>query len=120
MELEFFIFLLSLAFLGYAVFLKFCYMKHKAVCLDYTRADGISLLVTYPLYEYILLENNKIVTHRRYGVTMFTPKKGKTYTVLIRKTDHTKVVGYSEFVFYLCLGIFFLISSILETLSWVL
>ncbi len=97
-------------FLGlsaHIVFIKLCYFKHEAVCLDWTRASR-NFFTTYPRYEYVLLENNKIVIYQQCGTTVFFPKKGKKYNILIRKTDHTKVMGYAWFVSEIIWALFFL------------
>ena len=110
MELFLIGFIVSIATLAYAVYLKACYMKHKAVCLEYSTSE--MAFVTYPLYK--LIENGKKVTYKSSGTTIFSPKKGKRYKVLINKKDHYKVVGYREYIVDLCVGVGLFIASITE------
>lgn len=100
-----------LGFCGHIVFVKSCYFKHEAICLDWTLASK-SFFITYPIYEYILMEKNKLVTYRRSGTTVFYPKKGKKYKILIRKTDYTKAMGYGWFVLEICWALYFLFMVI--------
>lgn len=100
-----------IGFFSHLVFIKLCYFKHEAICLRWTLARK-HLFVTHPLYEYILVEKDKIVTYHCSGTTIFYPKKGKKYNVLIRKTDHTKVIGYGGVVLEFCWALFFLLGVI--------
>ena len=112
-EMTYISFAFFMFFSCHIVFIKFCYFKHEAICLDWTLAHK-SFFITHPLYEYILVENNKIITYRRRGSTLFYPKKGKKYKVLIRKTDHTKVMGYGWVVVEICWALFYLLYIILD------
>ena len=100
-----------LGFCGHVVFIKLCYFKHEAVCLDWSLAYK-SIFITHPLYEYILVEKDKLVTYRRSSTTVFYPKKGKKYNILIRKTDHTKVMGYAWFVLEIIWALYFLLMVV--------
>lgn len=113
LEMTYISFVLFMGLSGHIVFIKFCYFKHEAICLDWSLAYK-SIFITNPLYEYILVENNKIITYRQRGSTLFYPKKGKKYKVLIRKTDHTKVMGYGWVVLEICWALFYLLYLILD------
>ena len=76
-----------LGFCGHIVFIKLCYFKHEAVCLDWSRASR-SFFTIYPLYEYILVEKNKIVTYQRSGITIFKPKNVKKPKKTHKKTGY--------------------------------
>ena len=104
--------IVSIAMLSYAVYLRVCYMKHEAVCLEYSTSE--MGFVTYPLYMYELIENGKKVTYKSSGTTICSPKKGKRYKVLINKKNHYKVVGYREYIVDLCVGVGVFIASITE------
>lgn len=94
--------LVSAGFLAYAVYLRICYFKHQAVCLDCLY--GTKSFITRPLYEYELIVAGKKRTYTNRGTTIFYPRKGKRYKVLICKRDYNKVVGYAEYVVDLCMG----------------
>ena len=108
LEMTYISFAFFLGLSAHIVFIMLCYFKHEGVCLDWTRAHK-SFFITHPLYEYILVENNKIVTHCHSGTTLFYPKKGKKYKILIRKTDHTKVIGYGGVVLEIIWALFYLL-----------
>ena len=112
MELFLIGFWVSIGILVYAVYLKVCYKKHEAVCLEYSTSE--MAFVAYPLYMYELIENGKIVTYKSSGTTIFSPKKGKRYKVLINKKNHYKVVGYREYIVDLCVGVGLFVVSITE------
>lgn len=104
--------LASIGTLAHAIYLKVCYMKHDAVCLEYTSSG--KAFVTYPLYEYELIEEGEKVKYKSGGTTIFYPKKGKRYRVLISKKDHKKVVGYTEYIVDVCVGCLLFIAAITE------
>ena len=111
LEMTYISFAFFLGLSAHVVFIKLCYFKHEAVCLDWSRASR-SFFTIYPLYEYILVEKNKIVTYQRSGITIFKPKKGKKYNILIRKTDHTKVMGYAWFISEIIWALYFLLMVV--------
>lgn len=113
-------YLCFVGFLGvccHIVFVKTCYFRHEAICLSWTRSYD-SFFITYPLYEYILLEKDRIVTYQHSGTTVFFPKKGKKYKILIRKTDHTKVMAYGWLVLEICWALFFLFIVIWDVYGY--
>ena len=112
MELQIIGIIVSVGFLVHAVFLRLRCFKHEAVCLEYSTSE--MAFVAYPLYMYELIENGKIVTYKSSGTTIFSPKKGKRYKVLINKKDHYKVVGYREYIVDLYVGVGLFVASITE------
>lgn len=56
LEMTYISFVLFMGLSGHIVFIKFCYFKHEAICLDWSLAYK-SIFITNPLYEYILVEN---------------------------------------------------------------
>lgn len=93
----------AMGLLGHAIYLRIGYFKHEALCLEHSLYG--KYFMTFPLYEYELVEEGKRVTYKRRGRTYFYPKKGKSYKVLISKKDHNKVVGYMRFVVHLLEGV---------------
>lgn len=94
--------------------LKFNYFRQEAICLDYS--TGHYAFVSFPLYEYEIIEDGIKVIYKNEGTTLLYPKKGKKYKVLIHKRNYRKIVGYSEYIgnvvllFILAVCLFFLIS----------
>lgn len=80
--------------LAYAIYLKFNYFKHWAICLDSSPSGSIS----HTTYEYEIIEAGEKRTYVSRGTALFYPKKGKKYRVLIHKRNYNKVVGYSAYV----------------------
>lgn len=75
--------LVTTVFLGNAIYIKWCYMKHGAVCLDYI--IGSNVFITHVLYEYELIIAGKTVRYKNWGNTVFWVRKGKRYEVFINK-----------------------------------
>ena len=117
LEMTYISFAFFIGLCSHIVFIKLCYFKHEATCLDWSLAHK-SLFITHPLYEYILVENNKLVIYQRRGSTVFYPKKGKKYNILIRKTDHTKVMGYGWFILEICWAFFYLLYVVWDVYSY--
>lgn len=92
----------SVALLLHVIYLKRCYMKHKAVCLDYT-FSGKSF-IAHHLYEYELEEEGEEKIYQSWGIAYLYPKIGKRYRVLIHKKNHNKVVGYTVYVVHMIMG----------------
>lgn len=82
---------------------KVNYFRHYAICLDYI--TGHYSGVSFPLYEYELIEDGVKVVLKNRGTAFLYPKKGKRHRVLIHKSNHNKVVGYSEYILNLILVI---------------
>ena len=116
MDLDIIIFALSGVLLARAAIFKWCYEKHEAICLDYHTSN--TAFVTYPLYEYEILEDGEMVTYQNWGICNFSPKKGKKYKVLVYKKNHDKVVAFNEYTFNLSFGTILLLWSLKELLSW--
>ena len=95
--------IVSLGILVHAIYLRICYFKHEAVCLEYTTNPTVFMI--FPVYEYEIIEAGKKVTYKKGGKTYFYPRKGKKYKVLICKNDYNKVVGYRMYVVHLLVGI---------------
>ena len=110
MELQIIGFIMTVGLLVHAIYLRICYFKHDAVCLDWN-PGGKSFLVRIH-YEYELKQGQRMVTCETWGWTYFWARKGKRYKVLICKKDYYKVSGYRVFVVHLLVGGFFLASSI--------
>ena len=91
-------------FLGHAIYIRVCYTKHRAVCLDYIY--GSNVFIAHALYEYDLIIAGKTVKLKHWGDTAFGLRRGKQYKVFINKKDYTKVVGYADYVVRLFLGCF--------------
>jgi len=107
--------LVSIGFLCYAIYLRICYFKHEAVCVECLYwSKGFT---TYPTYEYKLTIAGKEVTYKNRGTTVFFPRGGKRNKILICRMDYDKVVGYAEYVVHLFAGILF---SILFTYGIIL
>lgn len=85
---------------------KVNYVTHYAICLDYT--TGHYAFTSFPLYEYEMIEAGVKVVYKNTGTAFFYPRKGKRHKVLIHKSNHNKIVGYSEYILNLILT--FLIS----------
>ena len=102
MELQIIGFIAAAGLLIHAIYLRICYFKHEAVCLEST-PHGKHLMSSV-LYEYELMVAGKKVTYKNWGWTYFYPRKRKRYKVLICKTDYYKVAGYMLYVVHLLLG----------------
>ena len=75
---------------------KVNYFRHYAICLDYD--TGHYAFTSFPLYEYELMEEGVKVVYKNRGTAFLYPKKGKKHKVLIYKSNHNKIVGYSEYI----------------------
>ena len=95
-------FLFSVGLFARIIFLKVCYMKHDAICLEMT--PGSNAYVTHAIYEYELTEKGKKVIYKSKGTNFLYPRKVKRYKVLISKKNHNKVVGYAHYILILCMG----------------
>lgn len=69
MELQIIGIIASIGLLVHAIYLRLCYFKHEAICLEYSTSE--MAFVTYPLYMYELIENGKKVTYKSSGATVF-------------------------------------------------
>lgn len=87
----------------HAIYLRIRCFKHEAACLEYSLYG--KYFISFPLYEYELMEDGKTITYKRRGKTYFYPRKGKRYKVLIYKDDHNKVIGYRMYIVHLLVGI---------------
>ena len=94
--------IVAIGLLVHAIYLRICYFKHEAVCLEHSTYE--KLFITFPLYEYELMEAGKKVAYKKRGETYFYPRKGKRYKVLINKDNHNKVIGYMKYVVHLLVG----------------
>lgn len=92
----------TVGLLIHAIYLKACYFKHEAYCLEYTTYE--KLFISFPLYEYELIESGKTVVYQNRGETYFYPRKGKCCKILIKKNNHSKVVGYAKYIVHLVVG----------------
>ena len=100
----------TVGLLIHVIYLKACYFKHEAYCLEYTTYE--KLFISFPLYEYELIESGKTVVYQNRGETEafdnewidFYPRKGKCCKILIKKNNHSKVVGYAKYIVHLVVG----------------
>lgn len=90
-----------IAYLAQVINFKVNYFRHYAICLDYD--TGHYAFTSFPLYEYELMEEGVKVVYKNRGTAFLYPKKGKKHKVLIHKSDHNKIVGYSEYILDLVL-----------------
>ena len=97
--------LVSIAFFVHALYLRICYFKHEAVCLDCLY--GSKAFITRPLYKYELIVDGQRAIYTNRGTTVFYPRIGKCYKVLINKKNYSKVVGYAEYIVHLIAGSLF-------------
>lgn len=86
----------SVIMLVRVLYLKLNYFKHQAICLDYS--TGHYSFVSFPTYEYELIEVGEKRTYVNRGTAMFYPKKGKKHRVLINRHNYNKVIGYTEYI----------------------
>lgn len=105
----------TIGHLIYAIYLRISCFKHEAVCLEYSLYG--KYFISFPLYEYELMEDGKTITYKKRGKTFFYPRKGKRYRVLINRDDHNKVVGYMHYVVHLLVGIL-LSAMFLTVIFW--
>ena len=82
--------------LVWVINLKINYFKSYGLCLDYDTSPFP--FVSYPTYEYEIDEDGIIVNYVNRGTSILYFGKGKKQRILINKKDHSKVVGYREFV----------------------
>ena len=90
------------------IWLKLNYVIHDAVCLDYTTSNYG--WVTYPLYEYEMMVEGKMVVYKNWGTNYFSPCKGKRCKVLINKANYDKVIGANEYIADIIYLIIFFVS----------
>lgn len=95
MDLEIMSFIAAVGTILRLFWLRLNYTKHEAICLDYTVGRGG---ITKPLYEYQLLEGDKIITYQNWGSNYFSPRRGKRYKVLINKKNPNKVLGVNVYL----------------------
>ena len=62
-------------------------------------------------YEYTVNESGEDVTFCRLGLSVLRPTVGKSYKILVKESDHNKVIGYNYYLINLCMGVFFLLVS---------
>ena len=96
---------------GYVIYYKLEFFEWTAICLDYLTGRSMAY---HPEYVYELVENGETVTYKNWGFAIGFPKKGKKYRVLIKKKDHNKIVGYSEYIAYKVVGTLMLFIFVLE------
>ena len=65
-------------------------------------------------YEYTVNESGEDVTFCRLGLSVLRPTVGKSYKILVKESDHNKVIGYNYYLIGLCIGVFTLLVSIGE------
>lgn len=85
--------------------LKTKYIETVAVCLGYLSGG----FVTYPLYQYEMEIQGKVVVLESRGTAIFGPKRGRKYQVLVKKNNYTEVKAYNIYVSALVLGSFFVL-----------
>ncbi|MCR5391608.1 MAG: hypothetical protein K6E77_12815 [Lachnospiraceae bacterium] len=90
------------------IYLKLNFFKGKGLCLDCNPDSPIADAI----YEYVVVEDGEEVKYKSEGTTFGYPRKGKEYKVLINNNDHTKVVGYSQYVFCWIFAAFLLLCMI--------
>lgn len=96
---------------GCIIYYKLEFFEWTAICLDYLTGRSMAY---HPEYVYELVENGETVTYKNWGFAIGFPKKGKKYRVLIKKKDHNKIVGYSEYIAYQVVGTLMLFIFVLE------
>ena len=96
---------------GCIIYYKLEFFEWTAICLDYRVGRSMTY---YPEYVYELVENGETVTYKKRGFAVGFPRKGRKHRVLIKKTDHNKIVGYSEYITYKVVGTFMLILLVLQ------
>ena len=96
---------------GYVIYYKLEFFEWTAVCLDYLVGRSMAY---HPEYVYELVENGETVTYKNWGFAVGFPRKGRKHRVLIKKTDHNKIVGYSEYITYKVVGTLMLILLVLQ------
>ena len=94
---------------GYVIYYKLEFFEWTAICLDYRVGRSMTY---YPEYAYELVENGETVTYKNRGFAVGFPRKGRKHRVLIKKKDHNKIVGYSEYIAYKVVGTLMLILMI--------
>ena len=62
-------------------------------------------------YDYTVNESGEDVTFSRLGLSALRPTIGKSYKILVKESDHNKVIGYNYYLINLCMGVFFLLVS---------
>ena len=82
---------------GYVIYYKLKFFEWTAICLNYLSSSSMAY---YPEYVYELVEDGETVTYKNCGFAVGFPRKGRKHRVLIKKTDHNKIVGYSEYIIY--------------------
>ena len=111
MELEIISLIIMFICCGRIIYYKKEFFEWTAICLDYRVGRSMTY---YPEYVYELVENGETVTYKNWGFAIGFPKKGKKYRVLIKKKDHNKIVGYSEYIAYQVVGTLMLILLVLQ------
>ena len=105
------LFIIACVFLFRALIYKLYYDKYDAICLDYHTSNTH---VRYPLYQYEIFKNGNMVKYESWGISNFTPKKGKKYKILVHKNKHNKVVAYNEYIYSFVVGIIFILWNFIE------
>ena len=111
MELEIISLIIMFICCGRIIYYKKEFFEWTAICLDYRVGRSMTY---YPEYVYELVENGEAVTYKNRGFAVEFPRKGRKHRVLIKKTDHNKIVGYSEYITYKVLGTLMLFLFVLE------
>ena len=94
--------LFSIYYIIHAIYLRICYFKHEAVCLECLPHNKYFMSSVH--YEYELKQAEKMVTCEAWGRTYFYPREGKKCKILICKKDYYKVRGYMVYVVHLLVG----------------
>ena len=111
MELEIISLIIVFICCGCIIYYKLEFFEWTAICLDYLVGRSMAY---HPEYVYELVENGETVTYKNWGFAVGFPRKGRKHRVLIKKTDHNKIVGYSEYITYKVVGTFMLILLVLQ------
>ncbi len=59
-------------------------------------------------YEYTVIENGEEKKLVCLGFSFFQLKKGKGFKILVKESNHSKVISYGFYIRYWVIGIFFL------------
>lgn len=116
MELQIIGFIAAAGLFVHAIYLRVCYFKHEAICLENTPHG--KRFMSSALYEYELLVAEKKITYKNWGWTYFHPRKGKRYKVLICKKDYSKVNGYMLYMVHLILGGGLATATLIVDILW--
>ena len=109
------VFIVGGACLLQAMFYKLFYFQCYGIC-SASHGSGWTGMFGNTWFEYTVTESGKEVKLVCLGTSFFQLKKGKEYKILVKESNHSKVISYGFYIRYWIIGIFFLSFGLLTVI----